>query len=79
MRRSCIVLRRLPDGRVAAFVHRRHGRWRRLVLRGVLADWLAALGSATTVPPAVLAEAAQAVPLTEVGTPLLPRPGPLRT
>jgi hypothetical protein len=64
-------------GRGCVFVRRAHGGWRRIVLCGPASDWAGRIGSATTQPPAVLAETAQVIPLAEVIPAALPRPGPV--
>ena len=65
-------------GHGCAFVRRRHGGWRRIVL---FDGWCAVLASATVQPPAVADLAAQHAPAAVAWAPLLPRPGPaiLRT
>jgi hypothetical protein len=80
MHRAHVILRYRPDGSGTAWVRRPHGGWRRRAFAYV-ADVLGWLGSATTRVPPVRLLAAQAVPLAEAGTPLVPRAGPdiLRT
>jgi hypothetical protein len=70
-----VELRRLPDGRVAAYV--RHGRRRRRVVLGAdLSAWMAKLASSTTQPLAVLRLVAQVVRPAAFGSPVVPRAGP---